>query len=309
MKFELSIIGSNSATPAFGRNQSSQILNINETLYLIDCGEGTQLQLNKFGIKKNKISYIFISHLHGDHYLGLVGLLSSMHLSGRKEQISVFGPPELKELIDLHLKYSQSELRYPLHFYPTQSTTENLIFKNKEVKVYSFPLDHRIPCTGFRFNEIEGLPRMNKEKIEGLEIPPIYFPLIKQGECYQSADGQVYSSEDLTIPARRPRSYAYCSDTLYSETYFPFIINVDLLYHEATFMQDMLERAIETHHSTAIQAAEVAKDVHAKKLIIGHFSARYRNLDPVLAEAKSIFKETYLAIEGSEFGIEYADDD
>lgn len=309
MKFELTIIGSNSATPAFGRNQSSQILNVNETLYLIDCGEGTQLQLNKYGIKKNKIRYIFISHLHGDHYLGLIGLLSSMHLSGRKEKISIFGPPELEELIYLHLRYSQSELRYPLHFHPTQSEGESLILENKELNIYSFPLDHRIPCTGFRFNEKEGLPRMNKEKIEGLEIPPIYFPLIKQGECYQDADGQVYNAEDLTIPPRQPRSYAYCSDTLYSETYLPYIQNVDLLYHEATFMQDMLERAIETHHSTAIQAAEVAKAVHAKKLIIGHFSARYRNLEPLLLESKSIFKETYLAIEGTEFAIEYADDD
>lgn len=308
MKIELTILGSNSATPAFGRNQSSQILNVNETLYLIDCGEGTQLQLNKYGIKRNKIGYIFISHLHGDHYLGLIGLLSSMHLSGRKEEISIFGPPELKELIDLHLKLSQSELRYPLYFNPTQGKMEGLILENKDLKVYSFPLNHRIPCTGFRFNEKEGLRRMNKERIDGLKIPPIYFPLIKQGDSFQSADGQIFSSEDLTIPPRVPRSYAYCSDTLYSEAYFPFIQNVDLLYHEATFMEDMLERAIETHHSTAIQAAKVAKAVHSKKLIIGHFSARYRNLDPLLLESKTIFEETYLAIEGSEFKIEYADD-
>ncbi len=307
MKFELTILGSNSATPAFGRNQSSQILNVNETLYLIDCGEGTQVQLNKYGIKRNKISYIFISHLHGDHYLGLIGLLSSMHLSGRKEKIEIFGPPELKELIDLHLKYSQSDLRYPLYFHPTQSKKESLIFESKELEIYSFPLDHRIPCTGFRFNEKEGLPRMDKEKIKSLEIPPIYFPLIKQGESFQSKDGHIYDSEDLTISPRQPRSYAYCSDTLYSETYFSSIKNVDLLYHEATFMQDMFERATETHHSTTIQAAEVAKTVQAKKLIIGHFSARYRNLEPLLLECKSIFNETYLAIEGKEFAIEYVD--
>lgn len=304
MKFELTIIGSNSATPAFGRNQSSQILNINEELYLIDCGEGTQLQLNKFGIKRNKIKYIFISHLHGDHYLGLVGLLSSMHLNGRKDEIDIFGPPELKELIELHLKHSQSELRYPLRFHFVQSKTESLVYENDDVKIYSFPLDHRIPCTGFRFTEKEGLPRMNKEKIKGLDIPPIYFPLIKQGDNYRSSTGQIYSAEELTIPPRATRSYAYCSDTLYSDKYFQAIDNVDLLYHEATFMHDMLERATETHHSTSIQAAEVAKAVNAKKLVVGHFSARYRDLEPLLLESRTVFEETYLAIEGISFSID-----
>lgn len=308
MKFELTILGSNSATPAFGRNQSSQILNINEILYLIDCGEGTQLQLNKYGIKRNKIKYIFISHLHGDHYLGLMGLLSSMHLSGRKDEINIFCPPELEELINLHLKYSQSELRFPLHFHFTQNKIESLILQNDDVQVFSFPLDHRIPCTGFRFNEKEGLPRMNKEKIKDLEIPPIYFPLIKQGEYFRSSTGEVYSSEELTLPPRATRSYAYCSDTLYSEAYFHAIKNVDLLYHEATFMQDMLERAVETHHSTAIQAAQVAKNVNAKKLIIGHFSARYRDLEPLLSESRTVFKETSLAIEGNTYSIDIVEE-
>lgn len=308
MKFELTILGSNSATPAFGRNQSAQILNINESLYLIDCGEGTQLQLNKYGIKRNKIKYVFISHLHGDHYLGLIGLLSSMHLSGRKEEIDIFGPPELKVLIELHLKYSQSELRYPLHFHATQNKTESAVFENEDVEVFSFPLNHRIPCTGFRFNEKEGLPRMNKERIKDLEIPPIYFPLIKQGECFRSSTGEIYSSEELTLPPRAVRSYAYCSDTLYSETYFRAIENVNLLYHEATFMQDMLERANETYHSTAIQAAQVAKTVHAKKLLIGHFSARYRDLEPLLLESRTVFQETFLAIEGVKFSIDIEED-
>jgi ribonuclease Z len=304
MKFELTILGSNSATPAFGRNQSSQVLNINETLYLIDCGEGTQLQLNKYGIKRNKIKYIFISHLHGDHYLGLMGLLSSMHLGGRKDEINIFGPPELEDLITLHLKYSQSELRFPLHFHFTQSEVESFLFQNDDVQVFSFPLNHRIPCTGFRFNEKEGLPRMNKEKIKDLEIPPIYFPLIKQGEHFRSSTGKVYRSEELTLPPRVIRSFAYCSDTLYSEAYFHAIRNVDLLYHEATFMQDMLNRATETHHSTAIQAAQVAKAVNAKKLIVGHFSARYRDLEPLLLESRYVFPETSLAIEGNRFSID-----
>lgn len=304
MKFELTILGSNSATPAFGRNQSAQILNINSCLYLIDCGEGTQLQINKYGIRKNKIKYIFISHMHGDHYLGLIGLLSSMHLNGRKEEIHLFGPPNLKELIDLHLKVSESDLRYSLFFYPTQSEEEQLILENQEVEVYSFPLNHRIACTGFRFQEKMGLPRINKAAIEDLDIPLIYFPLIKQGQSYRDTNGNVYSSEELTLPPREIRSYAYCSDTLYSEAYFKSIENVDLLYHEATFMNDMIDRAIETHHTTALQAADVAKTVHAKRLIIGHFSARYRDLEPLLAESRSLFKDSYLAIEGETFSVD-----
>lgn len=309
MRFDVTILGSNSATPAFGRNQSSQVLNINEILYLVDCGEGTQLQMERFSVKRNKIKYIFISHLHGDHYLGLVGLLSSMHLNGRKDEIHIFAPAELEELIELHLKYAQSILRYPLVFHPTHSEKEELILENHDIQVFSFPLNHRIPCTGFRFNEKPGLPRMNKESIADLDIPPIYFPLIKQGEPFRTDDGRLYSSEELTLPPHPPRSYAYCSDTLYIESYFEAIKGVCLLYHEATFMHNMLDRAIETHHTTALQAALVAKEVGAKKLIIGHFSARYKDLEPVLLESQSVFIESYLAIEGQKFSIEIPNDD
>jgi ribonuclease Z len=191
-----------------------------------------------------------------------------------------------------------------MHFHSTQDKTESLILQNSDIQAFSFPLNHRIPCTGFRFNEREGLPRMNKEKIKHLNIPPIYFPLIKQGEYYRSPTGEVYTSEELTLPPRATRSYAYCSDTLYSDSYFHAIKNLDLLYHEATFMNDMSDRALETHHTTAAQAAQVAKNVNAKKLIIGHFSARYRDLDPLLLEGRNGFKETYLAIEGDKYSIE-----
>lgn len=307
MKIEVTILGSNSATPAYGRNQSSQVLNLNEKLYLIDCGEGTQLQMEKFGIKRNKINSIFISHLHGDHYLGLVGLLSSMHLNGRKEEIHIYAPLVLKELIDLHLKYAESELRYPLHFHATQSEETELILDNGEVQVFSFPLNHRIPCTGFRFDEKIGLRRMNKQKIANLNIPAIYFPLIKQGESFTDENGQVYPAEALTLAPHAPRSYAYCSDTLYTESYFENLKGVDLLYHEATFMHNLLDRALLTRHTTALQAAWVAKQVGAKRLLIGHFSARYRHLEPLLVEARAAFQATDLAIEGEVFAIERTD--
>lgn len=309
MKFELTILGSNSATPAFGRNQSSQVLNINETLYLVDCGEGTQLQMEHFSIKRNKIKYIFISHLHGDHYLGLVGLLSSMNLKGRKDEVHVFAPAELEELIELHLKYGQSELRYPMFFHPTQSDKEELILDNKDIQVFSFPLNHRIPCTGFRFNEKLGLPRMNKKAIAGLNIPPIWYPLIKQGDSFTASTGEIYTSKELTLPAHPPRSYAYCSDTLYDETYFEAIRDVSLLYHEATFMHDLLERASLTHHTTALQAGWVATATKAKRLIIGHFSSRYKDIEPLLEESRSVFPESYLAIEGQTFAIDFPQDD
>lgn len=305
MKFEVTILGSNSATPAYGRNQSSQVININETLYLVDCGEATQIQLDKYSIKRNKIKYIFISHLHGDHYLGLVGLLSSMNLNGRQESIHVFGPQPLEELINLHLKYSHSELRYPLLFHPTQSRRNEIILENTDVQVSTFPLSHRIPCTGFRFDEQQGLRRMDKEVIKDLKIPPIYFPLIKQGESYEDKlKGRWYNSKELTLPPHPRRSYAYCSDTVYTSEYFSAIENVDLLYHEATFLHELVSRATETFHTTALQAALVAQEVKAKKLIIGHFSSRYKVLEPLLIESKNAFEQSYLAIEGEKFIID-----
>jgi len=307
MKFELTILGSNSATPAFGRNQSSQLLNVNEKYYLIDCGEGTQLQLNRFGVKKNKINYIFISHLHGDHYLGIVGLLSSMHLSGRTDDLHLYAPPELKEIIDLQFLYSQTLLRFPLHFHATDPIGEQIIYENDHLIVRSFPLDHRIPCTGFRFDERQPLPRINKDMLEALSIPPENLPLIKQGQSFQASDGTIYRAEELTLPPKASRSYAYCSDTKYSEQYFASIQGVDLLYHEATFLNDMADRAAETYHTTALQAAEIAKAVSARRLLIGHFSARYRSLAPLLEESRSVFSDTILASEGAKHSVEYKD--
>lgn len=299
----MKILGSNSATPAYGRNQSAQVLNYNETFYLIDCGEGTQLQMGKFGVKTSKIKYIFISHLHGDHYLGLMGLLSSMHLGGRKKEIHLFGPKELENLIALHLQYSQSELQYPLIFHPTQSDAYEMILDTNELQVFSFPLNHRIPCTGFRFNEKKTYRKINKKRIENLKIPAVYFPLIKNGESFTAEDGRVYTSDELTLPAPKPRSYGYCSDTLFGEEYLPFVAEVDLLYHESTFLQNLLPRADSTFHSTAFQAATAAKKAKAGKLLLGHFSARYKDLVPLLEEAQSCFPNAALAIEGETFSV------
>lgn len=304
MRFELKILGSNSATPAYGRNQTSQLLNINEKLYLVDCGEATQINLIRYGVKSSRIKYIFISHLHGDHYLGLVGLLSSMNLNGRTDDLTLFGPPPLKEIIDIHLKYADTRLKYPLIFHPTQALHQETILENSDVIVRSFPLDHRVPCTGFRFDERPALAKINIEKVAQLPIPALRFPDLKQGKDYISEEGVIYKSSELTIPPKPTRSYAFCSDTIDSGKYHGAIEGVNLLYHEATFLHDMLPRATETFHTTSLQAAQIALKVNAKKLLIGHFSARYKELEPLLIECESVFKNAALALEGATFTID-----
>ncbi|MEO8885367.1 MAG: ribonuclease Z [Mucilaginibacter sp.] len=303
MKFEVTILGSSSATPIYNRNPTSQALNINERWYLIDCGEGTQQQMLRFDIKASRIDHIFISHLHGDHYLGLVGLLSSMHLNGRVKPLKLFGPATLMEIIELQLKYSETTLNYPIEFTPTNAEIAQVIVDNDDVTIETIPLDHRIACTGFIFKEKKRLRKLLKEKLEELNVPVQFFTALKKGKDYVANDGTVYKNNTLTIDSEQPKSYAYCSDTLFNPAYFDQITNSDLLYHEATFLNNMADRARETHHTTALQAANIALQTNAKKLLIGHFSARYKSLDELLEEAQSVFPNTELAIEGKTFAI------
>jgi ribonuclease Z len=303
MKFEVTILGSSSATPIFNRNPTSQALNVNERLYLIDCGEGTQQQMLKFDVKASRIDHIFISHLHGDHYLGLVGLLSSLHLNGRIKPLHLFCPPQLKEIIDLQLLCSETELQYEIVYRFTNPDKEEVILDNPDVIVETIPLDHGIACTGFLFREKKRLRKLLKEKIEELKIPVEYYTALKKGANYLAPNGKMYKNEELTVDSNAPKTYVYCSDTLYNEKYFKQISDATMLYHEATFLNNMLDRARETRHTTALQAGEVAVTTNAKKLIIGHFSARYKTLNELLDEARSVFPLTELAIEGKVFGI------
>lgn len=303
MRFDVLILGSSSATPIYGRHPTAQLINVNEQLYLVDCGEGTQVQLIKYGVKSNRIKHIFISHLHGDHYLGLIGLISSMHLVGRKDELHVYGPPGLKEIIDLHFLHSQTELRYPLHIHTTQDKTNDVVFENENLQVSTFPLNHRIACTGFRFDEKKRLPAIDREKVAAIGVPTALLPSIKRGQDYTASDGTVHRWQTLTIAPQPPRSYAYCSDTVRTSGYLPYIQQVDLLYHEATFLHEMLDRAVATYHTTALQAAEIAAEVGAKKLLIGHYSARYKDLKPLLHESKAVFDATQLALEGKWYPI------
>jgi ribonuclease Z len=303
MKFEVTILGSSSATPIFNRNPTAQVLNLNERLYLIDCSEGTQLQMLRFEIKANRIDHIFISHLHGDHYLGLVGLLSSMHLNGRTKPLKIFGPAPLQEIIELQFKYSETTIQYPIEFVATHGDRKEVILDNQDVVVETIPLDHRIPTTGFLFKQKKRLRKLIKAKVESLEIPIEQYPLLKKGAPYTAPDGTVYTNDELTVDPERPKCYAYCSDTLYNEQYFDQIRHVDLLYHEATFLHNMLDRANKTHHTTAWQAGQVAFQIQAKGLLIGHFSARYKGLNELLDEARNVFPETELAIEGKTYQV------
>lgn len=299
--FEIIVLGSSSATPAYNRNPSAQLLNINDKYYLIDCGEATQNQLNRFKLKSSRIDYIFISHLHGDHYLGLVGLLSTMHLNGRTKEIQIFGPPELKEIIDLQLKVSETQLRYEIIFKATHTDYSELIFENNDVTVETIILNHRIPTTGFLVKEKLRKRKINTSKMEEYDIPLEYIPLLKNGIDYSDKHGNTIPNAELTFDPPTPKSFAYCSDTLYNENFLEQIEGVDFLYHEATFLHELLDRAVETFHTTAKQAGIIAQKANVKKLMIGHFSARYKELDDLYHEAKSEFENVLLAIEGEHY--------
>jgi ribonuclease Z len=298
MTFSLTILGSNSAIPTLTRNPSAHLLNVNERLFLIDCAEGTQLQIRRFHVHFQRIRRIFISHLHGDHFFGLIGLLNSLHLLGRKEELHLYGPPILKEIIDLQLRASKTTLIYPLFFHPLTFDGYEMIYEDEYVTVHSFPLLHSIPTCGFIFREKSASRKIRKEVIAGMKIPVTEMKNLKNGDDYMDDDGRIYRNEELTLDPPAPRSYVYCSDTAYTETVIPWIQQCDLLYHEATFMNDMAGIAKEKWHSTTIEAANLAKKAGVKKLLIGHFSARYDELQLLLEEARSIFPETILAEDG-----------
>ncbi len=301
MRFDVTILGTSSATTAFGRMQTSQVVNHNERLYLIDCGEGTQLQLQKYKVKKSKINHIFISHLHGDHFFGLIGLISTMHLNGRTRPLYLFGPKGLNEIITVQLKHSLSFLRFEIIFHETDPTRQYVLFENNELEVLTIPLNHRIPCSGFLFRE-----KPKKRKLDGASLPKNLelhqYDLLREGKDVE-VDGKVYKNDELTIPPKYNRSYAFCSDTQPFEEFFDYVKSVDVMYHEATFTHDQVERARATHHTTAHEAGQIAARIGIKKLIIGHFSARYKELSPILAESKKEFNNSYLAQEGLTFEI------
>jgi len=271
---------------------------------MVDCGEGTQHQLKLHRVKSSKIDHIFISHLHGDHYLGLMGLISTFHLNSRTSPLHIFGPKGLDEIITLHLKYSHTQLKFPLHFTETSTEGKNLLLEQGNIRVFSFPLKHRIPCTGFSFEETYRQQKLIKEKIVGTGMSVAEIQSLLQGKDVVEADGKLkYVASEFTHQSVPPRRYAFCSDTVFDPTLIPYIQGVDLLYHESTFMAADKERAKLTLHSTTEEAATIAKTAKVKELLLGHYSIRYVDLYPLLWEAKAIFDATHLSEEGKMYVI------
>lgn len=303
MKFTLTILGSNSAVPAFDRFPTAQILQYHDKKYMIDCGEGAQFHFNKYKIKPSGLNHIFISHLHGDHYLGLVGLISTLRLNGRTEDLHIYAPEYLKKILDLQLKFDGREWSYDYIFHPLDFNESKKIFEDTYLEVFTIPLDHKIDCNGFLFKEKPKMRKIISEKIKEFKIPFEDINEIKNGADFVLKNGEIISNSELTEEPAPPKSYAYCSDTKYSETVVPIIESADLLYHESTFMHDLQTIAGERFHATSIEAATIAKLAKVKKLAIGHFSGRYKNLQPMLEEAKTVFENTELAVEGTVFEI------
>lgn len=296
--FELLILGSSAATPTSSRNPTAQLLNIAERFFLIDCGEGTQIQMRRYKARFQSVNHIFISHLHGDHFLGLPGFLASMHLLGRKNELTIYGPEELEEIISVIHKYSDTYLSYPITFVATQNERKELLWEDDKVEVYSFPLQHRIRTTGFLFKEKQ-LPRnIDKYKLEKREVSFSEIHKLKKGMDATDNYGNIIRNEELTFDPPAPRSYAFCSDTRFFEELADHIRDVDMLYHESTFLEDRIDRAAVTFHSTAAQAAKMAVMANARHLLLGHFSARYTELDDFLNEALPVFQNVSLATEG-----------
>lgn len=305
MALELQILGSNSAAFAHNRHHTAQVLRVQDKYFLIDCGEGTQLLLKRFRIKLARIQTIFISHLHGDHYYGLMGLLSTLHLYGKKSDVHIFGPPGLLEIISLQLKYSSTFLSYDIKFHEWKPGVQEKIYDDPQLTIETIPLDHRIPCSGFLFREKPKKRGLLRDKIPEL-LSPLEVRDLKNGKDILDNEGKIrYRSKDVTAPPKKPYSYAYCSDTRLIPGLEDKIRDVDLVYHESTFMEDMKERANYTFHTTAAQAASLAKKANVGKLLLGHFSTRYKDLRPMLNEAKSIFENTELAEEGKRFLINH----
>jgi len=298
MKFEITILGCGSATPTLVRNPTSQVVNIMERYMMIDCAEGTQLQLRKYKVAFQKIDHIFITHLHGDHYLGLVGLISSFHLFGRNKVLHIYGPSDLEQIIFNQLKASKTFLCYQIEFHSLSSESSELIFEDAVIEVHTIPLKHRIYCNGFLFKEKKKERRLDKQLIEKYSIPVEMMPKLKKGE-----DWGELKNDTITLPEHKSRSYAFCSDTRYSESIIPLIKNVDVLYHEATFLEDMKDRAKSTFHSTAKQAAKIADMAEVNTLLLGHYSARYKTSIEFEAEAKEVFEKVKAVEDGEVISI------
>jgi ribonuclease Z len=292
----VTILGNNSAIPAFDRHPTAQVVTLDDHLFLIDCGEGTQTQMNKYKIRRSRINHIFISHLHGDHYFGLIGLITSMGLLGRHQDLNLYGPAPLIEIFNLQLQVADTQLPYKLIFHPLLE--EGTLVKDNRYEISCFRVFHRIECWGFIFRQVRPPRRINPEKARLAGIPSSYFDHLKWGEDYETQQGFAIKNETVTDPAPKPKSYAYSADTAFNPEIAFKVKGVDMLYHETTYLKDLEERATKRYHCTTVQAATIAKSAGVKQLLIGHFSSKYDRLDEFEKETREIFTHTDLALEG-----------
>jgi ribonuclease Z len=298
MNFELNILGCGSAKPTTRHQPTSQILNVRGKFFMIDCGEGVQTQMQKMGLSMMNIGHIFISHNHGDHVFGLPGLVGTMDLLGRTAELHIHGPLQVGDFIDFLLKTFYTDIGYKLIFHPVDVHQHTLVYEDRSITVYNIPLQHRLPTCGYLFKEKPGLPHIRREMIDAFNIPVSQINNIKAGASWTTEDGTIIPHERLTTPAKPPRSYAYCSDTVYLPHLKDILHGVTLLYHEATYMHERALRAEQTRHTTALQAAMLARDAKVEQLCVGHFSASLKDENALLHEAQSVFPNTILANEG-----------
>ncbi|MCF8415100.1 MAG: ribonuclease Z [Crocinitomicaceae bacterium] len=303
MSFEVTILGSGAAIPTQRRNPTSQYIVCNDRHILIDCGEGTQMQIRKYGVKFQRINHILISHLHGDHFFGLVGLISTMHLMGRDKGLSIYGPEELEQILRLQLEVGAAKLDFEINFVKLNGKDSGVIFEDKLIEISYFPLKHRIPTNGFVIREKVKERRLNPLKIEGSGLQFEHMHRLKKGEDILLENGKTLKNNKYTLDPHPSFSYAYCSDTAYAEKIVSYIQGVSLLYHEATFIEKDIERARATFHSTARQAAEIAKKAGVGKLIVGHLSARYESTSDHLHEAMQVFENSEVVEDGRTYQV------
>lgn len=297
-QFSVTVLGSSSALPTSKRFTSAHVMNIHERFFLIDCGEGTQVQLRRFKVRFGKIDHVFISHVHGDHILGIFGLLSSFNLLGRTKALHIYGPADIKIIIDDHFKYYEHDRKFKIVYHFIEPNEKQVIYEDKSVFIEAISLKHRVDTFGFLFHEKRRPNHMKKEKIEEYSIPVLKIPEIIQGADFITEEGELIKNEELTYPSYTPRTYAYISDTMFDESIVPHIKDFHLLYHESTFLEEHHELAKETYHSTARQAAEVAEKANVRKLLLGHFSTRYKRIERFEEEAAAVFPNIVLAEDG-----------
>tara|TARA_B100000508_G_scaffold141026_1_gene145337 strand:+ start:120758 stop:121669 length:912 start_codon:yes stop_codon:yes gene_type:complete len=301
MSFDVTLLGTGAAVPSLSRGTTAQFVNIHQRHILIDCGEATQIQMRKFKVKFQKVDLILISHLHGDHVFGLAGLISTMQLLGRTTQLRIIGPKGIKSFLLQQFEHVGLYRGFPIHFDEIEEGASGLVFEDRLLEISTFPLNHRIQTQGYRISEKPGKRQLNKEEFDKYDVSVSYINKLLDGEDIEDNEGKIVRSDDVTFPPKPTKSYAFCSDTAYHPPIIEQLKDVDLLYHEATFIDKEAERASETYHTTAKQAATIALKANAKRLILGHFSARYQSTDMHLAEAKTIFEQTFCPEDGERF--------